>query len=212
MSIPHRHYIYLMGLAFCQIHAAHKLCGRTGAQTTPHNHAPYRERRTSKLMLTFGPRLPSWQKCVGNMFYVRGSDASAEGTHDAHDANGAYRKWGRRDFSPVGDAAARVLPLEQSRGFLVSCGVDGGVLSTPGHSPDSVSVVLDSGDVFVGDLCPSERVALFPNPAYRRSWETLLEHDTRRVHFAHWPDEDFQGATPARMRTPSCTNRRTRHK
>ena len=112
------------------------------------------------------------------MFYVRGSDASAEGTHDAHDANGAYRKWGRRDFSPVGDAAARVLPLEQSRGFLVSCGVDGGVLSTPGHSPDSVSVVLDSGDVFVGDLCPSERVALFPNPAYRRSWETLLEHDT----------------------------------
>ena len=108
--MPHRHYIYLMGLAFCQIHAAHILCGRTGAQTTPHNHAPYRERRTSKLMLTFGPRLPSWQKCVGNMFYVRGSDASAEGTHDtramqaAHIASGdaaTYARGRRRRTGPA---------------------------------------------------------------------------------------------------------------
>lgn len=106
-----------------------------------------------------------------------------------HDADGVYRKWGRRDFTPV-DAAARVLPLEQSRDFLAGCGIDGEVLSTPGHSPDSVSVVLDSGDAFVGDLCPSEQAALFPDPAYGRSWKTLLERGARRVHFAHWPDEE----------------------
>lgn len=177
-----------MGLAFCQIHAAHTSRGRTGAQTTPHNHAPHRERRTLEIKLTFVPRFPSWQKYVGNMFYIRDSDASAGGTHDAHDAGGTYRKWARRDFAPVDDAA-RVMPLEQSRDFLVGCGIVGEVLSTPGHSPHSVSVVLDSGDAFVGDLCPSEQAALFPDPAYWRSWETLLEHGARRVHFAHWPNE-----------------------
>lgn len=114
----------------------------------------------------------------------------SQATH-THDADGVYRKWGSRDFLPVDDAAARVLPLSQSRGFLSDLGICGEVLPTPGHSPDSASVVLDSGDAFVGDLCPSEQAALFPDPAYVRSWEALLEHGARCIHFAHWPDEDF---------------------
>lgn len=108
----------------------------------------------------------------------------------AHDADGVYRKWGRCDFHPVDDGAAQVLPLARSRDFLAGCGIAGRVLATPGHSPDSVSVVLDSGDAFVGDLCPSEQAALFPDPAYELSWKTLLEHGAKRVRFAHWPDEE----------------------
>lgn len=108
----------------------------------------------------------------------------------AHDADGVYRKWGRRDFLPVDDAAAQVLPLAQSQDFLASCGIRGEVLSTPGHSPDSVSVVLGTGDAFVGDLCPREQAPLFPDPAYEHSWKTLLERGARHAHFAHWPDEE----------------------
>ena len=35
---------------------------------------------------------------------------------------------------------------------LEPCGVRGQVLHTPGHTPGSVSIVLDSGDAIVGDL------------------------------------------------------------
>lgn len=38
-----------------------------------------------------------------------------------------------------------------SRAFLAGIGIDGEIISTPSHSPDSVSLVLDDGDCFVGD-------------------------------------------------------------
>ena len=36
--------------------------------------------------------------------------------------------------------------------FLRDIGIEGRILHTPGHTPDSISVVLDDGDAFVGDL------------------------------------------------------------
>lgn len=107
-----------------------------------------------------------------------------------HDADAVYRKWGRRDFVPVDDSATMPLPLADSRAFLASCGIAGEVLATPAHSADSVSVVLDSGDAFVGDLCPREQAPLYPDPAYERCWRDLLAHGARHIHFAHGLDEE----------------------
>src|SRR5580658_5357436 len=45
-----------------------------------------------------------------------------------------------------------ILKTEDSRPFLKSLGIDGEFLHTPGHSDDSISLVLDSGEAFIGDL------------------------------------------------------------
>ncbi|HJS20170.1 MAG TPA: MBL fold metallo-hydrolase [Anaerolineales bacterium] len=45
-----------------------------------------------------------------------------------------------------------ILKLADSRSFLSWLGLDGEVLHTPGHSDDSVTLILDEGFAFTGDL------------------------------------------------------------
>lgn len=69
------------------------------------------------------------------------------------------------------------------------CGIDGEILSTPGHSECSVSYILDNGEAFVGDLYPMEQVALYDNPVLTESWRKLKQANIKIIHFAHYPDE-----------------------
>ena len=73
-------------------------------------------------------------------------------------------------------------------------GIQGSVVPTPGHSPGSVSVVLDSGEVFVGDLAMN-RFPLTMSPSLPifaddlgqvvESWYRLLALGPRMVFPAH---------------------------
>ena len=56
------------------------------------------------------------------------------------------------DFVPADEKKALVLRCADSRAFLRTIGIQGEIVSTPSHSRDSVSILLDSGDCFVGDL------------------------------------------------------------
>ena len=47
-----------------------------------------------------------------------------------------------------------VLKFEDSRKFLDGLGISGEIISTPGHSDDSVTLILDEGFAFTGDLHP----------------------------------------------------------
>ncbi len=73
-------------------------------------------------------------------------------------------------------------------------GVPGEVLPTPGHSPGSVSVLLETGACFVGDLAMSGfPLRLGPGlPIFaddleevRKSWRFLLERGVNTVYPAH---------------------------
>jgi glyoxylase-like metal-dependent hydrolase (beta-lactamase superfamily II) len=73
-------------------------------------------------------------------------------------------------------------------------GVPGTVVHTPGHSPGSVSVVLENGDAFVGDLAMN-RLPLRASPGLPIfgdsmeqiiwSWKTLLAMGVENVFPAH---------------------------
>ncbi len=77
---------------------------------------------------------------------------------------------------------------------LGAFGIAGRVLHTPGHTAGSLSVVLDSGEAFVGDACFNvplvSRRSVFPPfavdvPALLGSWERLLETGAQRFFPAH---------------------------
>ena len=77
------------------------------------------------------------------------------------------------------------LSFQESRQLLDQIGVSGEILHTPGHSDDSVSLLLDDGSVFTGDLPPEAYSA--DNPVALGSWRLLRERGATRVYPAHGP-------------------------
>jgi glyoxylase-like metal-dependent hydrolase (beta-lactamase superfamily II) len=75
-------------------------------------------------------------------------------------------------------------------------GVAGRIIHTPGHSSGSVSVVLDTGDAFVGDLAMN-RFPLRLGPGFpvfaedpvqvKESWKLLLKQGVKRIYPGHGP-------------------------
>jgi hydroxyacylglutathione hydrolase len=73
-------------------------------------------------------------------------------------------------------------------------GIPGKVIHTPGHSSGSVSIVLQKGDVFVGDLAMNKfPLRLSPGlPIFaedyailKASWQRLLDRGAKTVYPAH---------------------------
>jgi len=74
-----------------------------------------------------------------------------------------------------------------SRGVLAPIGIQGEILPTPGHSDDSVSLLLDDGSVFTGDLTPSQYAWGEAAQAVAASWHLLEQRGARCVYPGHGP-------------------------
>jgi ribonuclease/clavin/mitogillin len=78
------------------------------------------------------------------------------------------------------------ISFAESRAVLAKIGIAGEILSTPGHSTDSVSLLLDDGSVFTGDLT-HPALAGEDNAGVRASWKLLRDHGATRVYAGHGP-------------------------
>lgn len=96
----------------------------------------------------------------------------------------------RLPYKPVDVSSAVVISCEESREFLAGIGIRGQIISTPSHSEDSVSLLLDEGVGLVGDLEPFEYLEAYEeNEALRQDWEHVLSFHPRRVLYAHRPEK-----------------------
>jgi len=77
---------------------------------------------------------------------------------------------------------------------LAEFGIPGKVVYTPGHSWGSVSILLDSGEAFVGDLAMNmlpmrlkPGLAVFGDDIqiFKKSWQKLMDMGARMVYPAH---------------------------
>ena len=92
--------------------------------------------------------------------------------------------------APIDETQAVILSCEESREFLQRIGISGQIVHTPSHSEDSVSLVLDDGDCFVGDLEPVEYLEGYTeNPRLKNDWERILSFHPGRVLYAHAPEK-----------------------
>ena len=75
------------------------------------------------------------------------------------------------------------ITLADSRAFLAKLGIQGEIIHTPGHSDDSVTLVLDEGAAFTGDLPRpdmSDGIAL-------ESWQQIRTLGVKRIYPGHGP-------------------------
>ena len=83
----------------------------------------------------------------------------------------------------LNDKMTLQIPLDESRTFLAKLGVKGEIISTPGHSDDSVTLILDEGAAFTGDL-PR---ALEEQGTVYESWQKIRAFGVKTVYPGHGP-------------------------
>jgi endoribonuclease LACTB2 len=92
---------------------------------------------------------------------------------------------GKGIYTPIRVEANDLVLQDSNREILNAIGIHGELVTTPGHSDDSVSLVLDSGMAFIGDLHPPDFVLDEAREATRKSWKKLLSLNVKMVYPAH---------------------------
>jgi glyoxylase-like metal-dependent hydrolase (beta-lactamase superfamily II) len=110
-----------------------------------------------------------------------------------------WGKMSRSLFKPMMSALPfKIPPIDLILGddglSLAAHGIPGKVVHTPGHSPGSVSVLLDTGDAFVGCMAQNSLPFCFrPSlPIYaddidqvRKSWQLLIDRGAKKIYPGH---------------------------
>lgn len=106
-----------------------------------------------------------------------------------HFSDSIYAKEKNRSFKPIDESCGIVLTCAESREFLAKLGISGEVIHTPGHSEDSVSLILDDGTAIVGDLPPYSALAANDDEKVQNSYKNILSHGVSRLHYGHMVSE-----------------------
>lgn len=99
--------------------------------------------------------------------------------------NTFFKKKPEAKFKDITPDNIIILSSEESRSFLKGIGIEGELLPTVGHSEDSVSLVLDNGYAFTGDLPSFSLIEAYPEQAIHDSWNALLSHGVKMIYPTH---------------------------
>jgi glyoxylase-like metal-dependent hydrolase (beta-lactamase superfamily II) len=90
-------------------------------------------------------------------------------------------------YLPISDIGNAVVATDRREAWKVATGIDGVLLHTPGHSDDSVSVVIDGVGAFDGDLRPPEAYTGQAAALAEESWQKIRAAGARKAFPAHGP-------------------------
>jgi ribonuclease/clavin/mitogillin len=90
---------------------------------------------------------------------------------------------GNPNFEPI--VVGPTDRISPDRAALHALGINGEMVETPGHSDDSISLVLDSGMAFTGDLVPPHLVGEESQAVTCQSWQKLARLKASTIYPAH---------------------------
>lgn len=102
-----------------------------------------------------------------------------------HSADAIFEKEKNKCFVPIDEKEVEVISIDDSRNILKGIGLDGEIIYTPGHSDDSISLVLDEGAVFVGDLNPIYELELHKGSEIEKSWNKIFALKPGEINYGH---------------------------
>jgi len=95
-----------------------------------------------------------------------------------------FMKRRSENYVAISEYSNLILKFEESRQFLSSLGIAGEIISTPGHSDDSITLILDEGFAFTGDL-PRRSMVSEDDRLTKESWDKIYQHEVTRIFPAH---------------------------
>ncbi|MBQ4282935.1 MAG: MBL fold metallo-hydrolase [Lachnospira sp.] len=111
-------------------------------------------------------------------------------SRSVHYADEIFKRDSRLQYKPIDEREATIVSCKDSRTFLNSIGIAGEILSTPSHSVDSVSLILDDGTCMVGDLEPIEYMGAYDNNVkLEEDWDLVMKYNPKRILYAHALEE-----------------------
>lgn len=103
-----------------------------------------------------------------------------------HFADVIFGRDKRLSYEPINADNAIIINCNESRDFLHDMGIEGEIISTTSHSNDSISLILDNGICFVGDLEPIEYLAAYEeNIALRGDWDSVMSYNPKIIYYSH---------------------------
>ena len=103
-----------------------------------------------------------------------------------HFADEIFSRDKRLDYKPINVDDSIILECNESREFLQSIGIAGEIIPTPSHSYDSISLILDDGRCFVGDLEPIEHLGGYENnDRLKKDWDRVMSYNPQIIYYAH---------------------------
>lgn len=78
-----------------------------------------------------------------------------------------------------------VIYNDNSRIFLKALDIDGEIIQTPGHTDDSISLVIDGYCAFTGDLPAFDLIEAYDDQTIKNSWELIEELKITKIYPAH---------------------------
>ena len=103
-----------------------------------------------------------------------------------HYSDEIYARMPQLGVKPIDESSARIVSVADSRAFLKELGIDGEIISTPSHSADSITLILDEGIAITGDLEPQSYIdAYADNEALKADWKKILSFHPHCICHAH---------------------------
>ena len=103
-----------------------------------------------------------------------------------HFADEIFSKDKKLNYEPITIEKATTISSEESRTFLKSIGINGEIVVTTSHSEDSIALILDNGECFVGDLEPIEYLdGYLENDKLKKDWDNIIKHNPKFIYYAH---------------------------
>ena len=90
-------------------------------------------------------------------------------------------------YTEITAAGNVVFGFAESRKRLAEIGLKGEIVPTPGHSDDSVSLILDDGSAFTGDLTPVMLAEPEHAETLAASWSRLRDLGMTAIYPGHGP-------------------------
>lgn len=99
--------------------------------------------------------------------------------------NSFFKRNPKVNFKDIDNENNIVISSFESRQFLKNIGVGGLIIQTPGHSGDSISLIVDKCCAFIGDLPGLSLLEGYNDQTLNDSWKMIQDYNVKIIYPAH---------------------------